>query len=156
MDQDAIIQYIAETFEGVDVLKPELRGGPALSAGDTFFIYDPERTSDKQHSFPFATIVTKDYEGDDASNLNRPSVFRLNVGVSKQTFQSLFGSPETESNYDFAALDRLLPHPAYSQYFWVSVLNPSEHTFETIKPLLAEAYGISLSRHQRSERVSDS
>jgi Family of unknown function (DUF6194) len=163
MDQASIIQYIAETFDGVDIFKPEERGGPALAAGDTFFMYDPERTSDAKHSFPFATIVTKDYEGDEASKLNRPSVFRLNIGVTKQTFESLFGSPTAASdtdeadpgNYDFAALDQLLPHPVYGRYFFVCVLNPTEQTFESLKPLLAEAYGISLSRHQRSTPASE-
>ena len=41
---------------------------------------------------PFATIVTKDYTGfDTASDLNRPGVFRLNVGVGRDTFRALFG-----------------------------------------------------------------
>ena len=39
LDQAAIIQYVADTFAGVDVLSPT--DGPG--AGDTFFIYDPER-----------------------------------------------------------------------------------------------------------------
>ena len=59
-------------------------GGPELSWGDTFFIYDPERNLEGSRRFPFATIVTKDYaEFDNASDLDRPGVFRLNIGVSK-------------------------------------------------------------------------
>jgi hypothetical protein len=48
----------------------------------SFFFYGPE------HKFPFATLVTNDAY-DQASNLSRPSVFRLNIGISKQTYQSM-------------------------------------------------------------------
>jgi Family of unknown function (DUF6194) len=139
MEQSAIIQYIATTFAGVDTVT----GTEGLAAGDSFFIYDPDHDLDDKQRFPFATIVTKDYgDFDRASNLDRPGVFRLNVGVSKGTFRALFGPPAgvTDAQYDFAALDQLMPHPVYAPQSWVSVLNPSEATFETIKPLLAEAY----------------
>jgi len=97
--------------------------------------------------FPFATIVTKDYgDFDKASNLDRPGVFRLNIGVSKETFAKQFG---TEGEYDFAALDRILPHPVYGRNHFVSVLNPSDSTFEVIKPLLSEAHGIAMGRVER-------
>ena len=148
MDQDAIIQYVDDTFAGVDVLRPT--DGPG--SGDTFFIYDPERNLEGKQQFPFATIVAKDYgEFDNASQLDRPGVFRLNVGVGHDRLQALFGpqtSAEDESaGHDYAALDRLMPHPVYASHGWVSVLNPSEATFETVKPLLAEAYAAAVARH---------
>ena len=89
------------------------------------------------------TLVTNDLY-DQFSNLNRPSVFRLNIGIGKQTFRSLFGEPslpsgrdsaarsfENPSDYDFTALDQIMPHPVYGRMFWVCVLNPGEETFET-------------------------
>jgi hypothetical protein len=83
--------------------------------------------------------VTKNYgDFDNLSQLDRPNVFRLNVGVSHDPFRSLFNN--SEDNYDFAALDTLMPHPVYSRQGWVSVLNPRAETFESVKPLLAEAY----------------
>ena len=138
MDQDAIIQYVTDTFGGVDVVRPT--EGPG--SGDTFFIYDPERNLDDKHRFPFATIVTKDYgEFDNLSQLDRESVFRLNVGVSQETFRRLFErSPAADADYDFARLDTLMPHPVYARQAWVSILNPTSDTFESVKPLLAEAY----------------
>jgi len=137
MDQAAITRYITETFEGVHV---------DTSTPDTFFIYDPER------KFPFATIVTRDDDFDNASHLDRPDVFRLNIGISKATFQSLFGArAETEPSHDFAALDRLMPHPTYGRMGWVCVLNPSAETFETLRPLLAEAYELSVERYGKRE-----
>lgn len=142
MDQDAIIQYVTDTFAGVEVVRPT--DGPG--AGDTFIFFDPQRNLDPTRRHPFATIVSKDYgDFDRAANLNRPGVFRLNVGVSRDTFRALFGhSPGEErptgTEYDYAALDRLMPHPVYARQSWVGVLNPSPETFDVVKPLLAEAY----------------
>ena len=157
MDQDAIIQYVTDTFTGVELLRPT--DGPG--AGDTFIYYDPERNLDPTRQFPFATIVTKDYGGfDEASNLNRPEVFRLNIGVSRETFRARFGHPPSEEStrsagYDFAALDRLMPHPAYASQSWVCVLNPSPDTFEAVKPLLAEAYSRAATRHASRQTRRD-
>jgi len=39
-----------------------------------------------------------------------------------------------------------MPHPEYASYNFVCVLSPSEATFERIRPLLAEAYDISIRR----------
>lgn len=157
MDQDAIIHYVTDTFTGVEVLRPT--DGPG--AGDTFFIYDPQRNLDPTRQFPFATIVTKDYgDFDSTSHLDRPDVFRLNVGVSRDTFRALIGHPPggdttNSTGYDFAALDRLMPHPAYARQSWVCVLNPSPDTFEAVKPLLAEAYARVAARHASGQTDRD-
>src|SRR5690349_12340616 len=134
MDQQEIIHYVAHHFDGVDVVA----GTIEIAIGDTFFIYDPERNLDDKHRFPFATIVTKDYgDFDNQSNLNRPGVFRLNVGVSRDTFRRLF--PSDDLAHDYTALDTLIPHPVYATQSWVSVLNPSRETFASVEPLLEEA-----------------
>ena len=112
--------------------------------------------------FPFVTLVTSDLY-DQFSNLNRPSIFRLNIGIGKQTFRSLLGEPllpsgrdsaaesgENSSDYDFTALDQVMPHPVYGRMYWVCVLNPSDETFETkVRPLLAEAYDLAVSKYKR-------
>jgi hypothetical protein len=141
MDETSIREYIVRTFAGVNVVE---------AMGASFFSYD---TEDK---FPFATIVTGD-EHDQASNLSRPSVFRLNVGVSKQTFRSLFGSGSAHSDeggpegeYDFTALDCIMPHPVYGKMYWVCVLNPGEETFKTVQGLLAEAYDMAVRKHAKT------
>src|SRR5258706_16218496 len=88
MDQDAIIQYVTDTFTGIELLRPT--DGPG--AGDTFIYYAPQHNLDPTHQMPFATIVTKDYgEFDNTSQLDRPEVFRLNIGVSRDAFRALFG-----------------------------------------------------------------
>jgi uncharacterized protein DUF6194 len=154
MDQAAITRFVTTTFAGVDAeVGSEAGGAPEIAWGDTFFIYDPDRTLEGARRFPFATIVTKDYgDFDDASDLDRPGVFRLNIGLSPQTYGSLF---EAGAGHDFTALDRLLPHPVYGRYHWVSVLNPSEATFETLKPLLREAYERAAERYARSARPAE-
>ena len=147
MEQEDIVQSIIETFAGVDVVI----GQEGIGTGDTFFFYDPERSLDPRRRFPFATIVTKDYgEFDCASQLDRPGVFRLNLGVSQATFESLFGprpgahddanAPRPMPGYDYTALDQLLPHPVYAPQSWICVLNPSAETFHGLQPLLTEAY----------------
>jgi hypothetical protein len=146
MNEASITQYITGTFEGVDAFTVD-------STGDIFFFYDPD------HMIPFVTLITND-NYDQFSDLNRPSVFRLNIGISKKTYNSLFGSrpspsgaegvADTDSSRDFTASDKLMPHPVYARMYWVCVLNPSDKTFqEAVQPLLAEAYEMAVSKHSK-------
>jgi hypothetical protein len=129
MDVDAIVQYIARTYPDTDVVS-------AMNA--TFFSCDPEK-----HWPNFATIVTTDEHDvapnvDRPSKLDRPGVYRLNIGVSRATFDATVGAM---SNPDFAALDKLMPHPVYATQHWVCILSPSQANFDTVvKPLLEEAH----------------
>ncbi len=149
MHQDEVLQYIEQTFSGLDLLRPT--DGPG--AGDTFIYYDPQRDLDPARRMPFATSVVKDYgEYDNRSQLDRPGVYRLNIGVGRDTFRTLFGyapgeEPPAGTEYDYAALDTLMPHPVYAPQSFVCVLNPSAATFETVKPLLAEAWSRAAARH---------
>lgn len=124
-DPDSITRYILHAYPDVDVVN-------ALNA--TFFSLDPEK-----HSPNFATIVTTDEHDEGApSRLSRPGVFRLNLGVSGETFDRLVGADEDP---DLAALDRILPHPVYARQHWISILNPTQATFQTVVvPLLDEAH----------------
>lgn len=140
MSEAEIIDFISKNFEGVDLTTASKENGAPESAwGDSFFFYDPDGSADRDKRFPFATLVVKDYAGfDEESNLNRPGIFRLNIGVGRETFRSLFAE---DAKHDFTALDTLMPHPVYGAMNWVSVLNPTNETFESkVKPLLQEAY----------------
>jgi hypothetical protein len=146
MDEAALTRYITETFAGVDLV---------VSSGNTFFFYNPDPTVPPDHRFPFVTLVTND-EYDQISNLNRPDVYRLNIGVSKQTYRALFGAPPArdgaaeDGGHDFTALDQVMPHPVYGRQYWVCVLNPSATTFQdAVQPLLAEAYDQAVGKHTR-------
>jgi len=146
VDQGSIREAIA-AFECVDVqVVSAENGAPETAWGDTFFIYDPNRDLEPTRRFPFAAIVTQPYgEFDNASKLDRPGIFRLNVGVSKETFARLFAAAR---DYDFTALDVLMPHPVYATNHFVCVLHPSDSTFEALRPLLKEAYEIAVKRAQ--------
>jgi hypothetical protein len=147
MDEAAVTRYIAETLAGVDVLVGSAQAGsPEIAWGDTFFFYNPDRTVEGSR-FPFATIVTKDYgEFDNASDLNRAGVYRLNISLSRPSFVALF---DEAGGHDYTALDQPMPHPVYGAQHWISVLNPSDETFKTLKPLLAEAHSRAASRYRK-------
>lgn len=99
---------------------------------------------------PFATIANTGNEYELISDLDRPGVFRLNIGVSRQTFQSLFGTGKVDvSHYDFTVLDTIMPHPDYAAQYYVCVLNPGEATFEQVRALLAEAYELAVKRETK-------
>jgi hypothetical protein len=135
MDEKNITDYIINTFAGVET---------ATALGYTFFFYGSDRM------LPFTTIATTDNEGDSISNLDRPGVFRLNIGVSKQTFQSLFGTGKVDvSAYDFTVLDTIMPHPDYAAQSFLCVLNPSDATFQKLRPMLTEAYELAVKRATR-------
>ena len=68
VDQSTIVQYITDTFAGVDVVV----GADGIAAGDTFFSYDPNLDLEPQRRMPFATIVTKDYGEFDCSSKDVP------------------------------------------------------------------------------------
>jgi hypothetical protein len=137
MEPHEITTYITTTFARVNV---------ATNEGDLFYMYDPDPM------FPFATLITKDNEFDSHSKLDRPGVFRLNIGVGKATFQRLFGAAGS-GDHDFTAQDALMPHPVYGRQYWVSVLNPTEATFRGLEPMLAEAYQLVVDRNARKGNV---
>jgi len=142
MNESSVADYITKTFSGVET---------AENFGYTFFFYGSD------HTLPFATIASSDNDNDRMSNLDRPGVFRLNIGVSRQTFQSLFGTTKVDSSsYDFTVLDVIMPHPHYAQQNFVCVLSPSEATFERIREMLAEAYDIAVRRYNRRNKKTQS
>jgi hypothetical protein len=136
-DPEAITRSIRETYPETDVVTME---------GAAFFSLDPDR-----HFPNFATIVWTD-AFDQASGLSRPGAFRLNVGVSRETFARLVGST---ADPDYTAFDRLLPHSVYAPQHWISILNPSDLTYrEVVLTLLAEAHdrlGAQRERHRRGK-----
>ena len=137
---DEIRDWITTTYPGTFV---------AEAMGATFF------SLDDRHWPNFATIVTTDeHDMGTPSDLGRPEVFRLNVGVSKETFLRLAGSADG-GHVDYAALDRVIPHPVYAKQRWLAILNPSRGTFDAVvKPLIAEARTSASQRSARDRRVS--
>lgn len=163
LSQEVVIDRIGG-LDGVDIVTATRESGaPEVAWGDTFFIYDPDRILTGTQRFPFCTTVTKDYgEFDRLSNLNRPGVFRLNIGLSAHTYISLFGHPGNDhlagGGRDFSLQDVLMPHPVYARQHWVCIVTPTETTFErTIWPLIIEAHERAAARYlaiRKNNRVS--
>ena len=124
-DPEAITRTILETWPDTDMVS---------ALGASFFSLDPEK-----HFPNFATIVTTDeHDEGSPSNLARAGVFRLNIGVGRETFERIV---ESGGEPDYATLDRFFPHPVYAKQLWISILNPSDDTFRgEIIPLLTEAH----------------
>ena len=103
------------------------------------------------HLRPFVTIANSDYDYDNVSNLNRDGVFRINIGISKETFKKLIPASSSEP-IDYSVLDVFLPHPEYSRQHFVCILNPSNENIEATKKLIVEAHSIAALRLQRKSK----
>lgn len=134
---ETVHRFITQELEGVV---------PKDAWGETSYFYNPGRVFDR--GTYFATIKQKDGENDRASNLDREGVWRLNMGVSKGAYFELFGPPPprpgkggiVDGGWDFTAKDQLTPHPIYGWMSWLSVLNPSNETWEKCRLLLSGAH----------------
>ena len=143
METSAISNHITSTFAGIH---------PVSAWGEISFFYNPGRKLPR--GIYFATLKDKDGTNDRASQLDRHGVFRLNIGISKATYRSIFGVHPTRpeaggvvgTGHDFTVLDKLLPHPVYAWMSWVCVLNPSAETFKALESLLAEAYDLAVGK----------
>ena len=110
--------------------------------GYTFFFAGDD------HRLPFVSMSDSDNDYDSVSNLNREGVFRVNLGVSKATFDSLLGDSASDS-IDYTALNVFLPHPDYAKQHFVCILNPSGENAEVTKKLMVEAHAIAAARLER-------
>ena len=146
MNAEALARHILDLLESVDTVEAD---------GDTFFCFNPPGM-EPDHRMPFATIVTSDAH-DAASELVRPGVYRLNIGVSADTYTSLFGPPPkgpvtadpVDTGHDSTRLDALMPHPIYASLNWISVLNPGVATLDLLDAFLEEAQAIVAGRRAR-------
>jgi hypothetical protein len=159
MDARDMTRYLCQACDGVNVTE---------TPGAQFFIYDPDGDLPEDRWLPFATIVTDDsYDGVGVgvgvAHLNRPDAYRLNLGLTKPTYTSMFGAAPTQrdehgvldSGFDYATVDQVMPHPMYGSQYWVCVVNPSTRTFEALKPMITEAYEFAVRKHTNHRRRGD-
>ncbi|MBG6238051.1 hypothetical protein IWX78_001006 [Mycetocola sp. CAN_C7] len=158
MSESDLLTFAA-VLPGVTVVTAdEAFGAPESAWGDSFVYYDPNDDA-ADRMMPFATIVASDYPGfDEASDLHRPGIYRLNVAVGRARFAELIGYLPDEnaahaSDVDYSELDRLIPHPVYASQGWVSVLNPGERTLTQARDLITEAWALAARRHTRRSRA---
>ncbi|MEE9491989.1 MAG: DUF6194 family protein [Gammaproteobacteria bacterium] len=137
MKSEEIIEKVMGKFDGVI---------PKSSWGETSLFYNPGKAL--PNGVYFCTIKEKDGDNDKSSNLDRNRVFRLSIGISKESYEKEFGERAKRpgkggiinTGHDFAELNVLMPHPIYGWMSWVQILNPQEETFEIVLPLIAEAH----------------
>jgi hypothetical protein len=134
-DEAAVTHYITNTF-------PEAES--TLAFGYTMFFFGSERM------LPFTTLISADTEFDRYSRLDRPDVYRLNIGVGRNTFTDLFGMERPDpASYDYSALDVFMPHPEYAAQHFLCILSPSDETVPAVQRYLAEAYDLAARRNAR-------
>jgi hypothetical protein len=142
---EQIVKYVQSTFPGVV---------DNHNWGERALFYNPVHKLPK--GIYFLTFKEKDGANDSASQI-KSGQYRLNIGISKAAFTALFGGiPARPSaggvvntGHDFTACDVITPHPVYGWMSWVAVKNPSSATFGELKPLLAEAYKLAVTKFSK-------
>lgn len=150
MTMDEIIDFVTGLGD-VLAMRPEPGdGSPEISWGDTFFYLTAEGATPTSAQ-PFATIVTKDYPGE-ASRLDRPGAFRVNIAAGTTEFTRLTGRAPRETadaGIEGVRDDMIVPHPTYASAGWLSVVNPGPVTEATTRDLLRAAHTRARIRHER-------
>jgi hypothetical protein len=148
---DEIIGHL-ESLGGVLVLRPGPGDGtPEIAWGDVFFYYAPDGEVPATGQ-PFATIVTKDYPGDDRSDLNRPGAFRVNISAGQAAFVRWTGHDPRDTGAaaaDPSRADTLFAHPVYGGAAWLAVVNPGAATGDSVRELLRASHGRARRRYER-------
>jgi hypothetical protein len=140
MSQDEIRKRLGSNASVIVQIASSGDGSPEIAWGDTFFYVRDKSGEPKK--MPFTTIVTKDYSGfDSESQLNRGDLYRLNIEVGREKFESIFGfmTSEFEENrtrFNFSSLNQLFPHPVYGSNGWVSIINPDQDAISEVNVLL--------------------
>jgi hypothetical protein len=136
MDQTEVESFVA----GLENVQREENYGYVF-----FFVGD-------DHLLSFVTIANADNDWDNVSNLNRDGVFRVNIGVSRETFDRLIGKSSGNEPVDYSVLNTFLPHPEYAKQNFICILNPSGEKVEKTKELIMEAHAMAVKRFERKAK----
>ncbi len=125
------------------------------SWGETSLFYNPGKKL--PNGVYFCTIKVKDGENDKSSNLSRKGVYRLSIGVSKITYEAMFGAKPkrpvkggiVDTGHDFSEINILTPHPIYAWMSWVCILSPSKEAVEEIYPMIVEGHGVAVEKFNK-------
>ncbi|WP_407554444.1 DUF6194 family protein [Streptomyces sp. Pv4-95] len=150
MTIDEIIDFVTDLEEVLAVTPGPGDGSPEISWGDTYFFHSPDGVT-ATAAQPFATIVTKNYPGDERSRLERPDAFRVNVAAGKEAFIRWTGhAPRDPAPDDDPGItDAVMAHPVYGAVGWLAVVNPGPRTGAAVRELLRTAHRLARSRHER-------
>lgn len=120
--------------------------------GETSIFFNPNKAS--SHGSYFLTLKESDGVNDKASNLDRDEIFRVSFGVSRDSYEALFGPKPlrpikggvVETGHDFTQTNLLMPHPIYAWMNWLQILNPATEKWHSIQHLIDESYELSKTR----------
>ena len=123
--------------------------------GETSLFFNPEKKS--PNGSYFLTLKESDGENDKASELDREGIFRVSFGISRTTYENLFGPKPlrpskggvVQTGHDFTQTNHLMPHPIYAWMNWVQILNPTTKTWKSMQELIQESYQLSKSRFEK-------
>ena len=155
MTMEEIISFV-DGLDGVLTQRAQPGdGSPEIAWGDRFFYYAPEGVVPAATQ-PFATIVTKNYPGDESSRLDRAGVFRVNVAAGKEAFRAHIGRAPRDTDLQVDAdapgpdvLDAVIAHPVYGSLGWLAVNNPGPATAAEVRRLLHQAHHLARARYLR-------
>jgi len=149
MTIEDIFSHVLNTYDGVV---------EDWNWGERALFFNPNRSLPK--GIYVLTVKEKDGPNDKASKVDRPGVFRLNLGISRSSFRDLFGEVPARphaggivnTGHDFTQIDHIMPHPVYGWMSWIAVLNPSRETFKRLEPLIDEAIAIAKMKFKNRTR----
>ena len=147
MEIEEIIEVLAGN-DGILVLRPGPGDGtPEIAWGDVFFYYSADGQIPPGQ--PFATVIIKDYPDEPAWQRAAGSI-RVNIHVGARAFAELLGyAPGRRSGAEPSAVDVVMPHPAYGELGWISVVDPGERTAAIVTDQLHAAYATARRRRER-------
>lgn len=151
MELEEIVDQVAAR-PGTLIVRPGPGDGtPELAWGDVFCYYAPDGVLPTATQ-PFATVVTKNYPGDEWSRPDRPGAFRVNVAAGRDAFVEQVGHLPREDGPDDpdpSREDVVIAHPVYGSLGWLAVVNPGPRTADTVRALLTRAYELAKGRYDR-------
>ena len=146
MTPDEVLKYCLETLEWTVLVD---------SWGEQGVFYNPD--GKLKRGIYILTVKEKDGANDKSSKLDRKDVYRVNLGIRRNSFSKIFGAIPARPakgcvvnmDYDFSSINTLLPHPVYAWMGWICILNPSKECFDELKPLIQEAYACAKEKYKR-------
>lgn len=147
---DAFIRQVCDTLEDIVV---------RATWGEQALFYNPGHSL--PHGVYFCTVKDHDGPNDRASQLDRPNVYRVSLGLPTVRYTALFGDKPPRParatpaavKHDPLLMNRLQPHPVYAWMGWACVLNPTAGWLSAQQPLIAEAYEHARAKFEKKARA---
>jgi hypothetical protein len=150
MKASELEDFLINKYKGLKVLD---------TYSERSLFYNPDSLLPK--GIYFATFKSQNGPNDKASDLDRENVYRFNFGMSKNSYEKLFGvKPKrplkggvVNTGHDFTKLNTLTPHPIYAWLSWVAILNPNQSEINKLTLYLDESYNNVLIKYDKKMKI---